>query len=614
MSDKYPKGYKIPEKPVVGVLSGWNKITTNRGDGTTPEGDHGFTVPDLLRLLKVIREEFNPKRIGEIEELIRRHIARLDNPHQTDLKKMGTSVLQELYLLWLEYGNQGKSREEFLKVLFQYVKIADIETTRAGDAFDEVVHAFGLKTVMNDHDTNPEAHLALFETLFPGQPVYANPTYGIDAFVGLPADAEVTRNTSMTIYTATGVLKEIPGNTLMADYSSGKCAFPIFGETINYVEESENFGNTDFWRCKYSNVVRSAGIQSPRSYSENAYVLKEVANANPVCHEMRYIRENWTVIAGQYYTISLFVSPMGRNAIGIELGDVIDPEDTFGFKDSGLLPFDRGMFLHSSLNGKNYRNIHFDITTQEVFISDKAVGLTGYVYPLYNGWYRIQATFQALRTMPFQFRIYPLDIFDGDESSEGVNNAGVAIFGIMGTEGPTLPPYIPSLNGKSGKIGATSVQIPLDDWYKKDTGTIVAQFNNNAIDCRLKSTSEIYNIGNAGNSIVALARMPVGHNNRVYMAGYGTNSTLLASQYTEGSKEPWLTIMQGYGYPKHLFAGEENDAYEIDTNKDVNQNANYLYLGCDRYKGSQLNGFLTHLYYYPELLRPGNINFFTGKR
>ena len=56
MSGKYPKGYRIPEAPTVGVLSGWNKITTQRGDGITPQGEHEFTIPDLVLLLRDLRD------------------------------------------------------------------------------------------------------------------------------------------------------------------------------------------------------------------------------------------------------------------------------------------------------------------------------------------------------------------------------------------------------------------------------------------------------------------------------------------------------------------------------------------------------------------------------
>lgn len=615
MSGKYPVGSNHPEKPIVGVLSGWNKITTTKGDGTPLKGDHEFTIPDLLRLVKALRQEFSPERIAAVEELIERHVARLDNPHQDDLYKMNTSVLQELYLLWVEEGNQGKTREEFLKVLFQYVKIADIETTREGEAHDEVVTALGLKTVVTDHDLSLDAHDALLEYLFPGEPVCAYPTYSLDAYQGFPVDVTIHRKSPMTIITSTGLVKDIPADTLETDYSTGVPAWPIFGDTTNHLERSEELGHDGTWRPRYAYMERTPGIQTPRDYREDAWVLKEVGKPTPVCHELLYTRETFNVAEGKYYTISLFASPMGRDCLGIEVFDVVDAAGRFGYKNSNLLPFDQGTFASGTAVAESYRQIHYNMDRREVFISDTAVDLHGYIYPLYNGWYRIQFTFRALRSMPLNFRLYTLDIVDGDESHEGKNGLGVALFGLMATEGPWLPPYIPSFGLEKGHIAATSVIVPVSgEWYRYDCGSIVTKFNNNAIDCRLPGACEIYNFANGSNSVTHVARMPVGHNNRVYLAGYGANSVTAAAQYVNPSKERWLDIMHCYRYNSHLFGGAANDTWEIETMRKVNDDVVSIYLGCDRYERSQLNGFLRSLTYYPEYLKPGNMAFFTGRK
>ena len=602
-----------PAAPVTGGLSGWNRITTQDAEGKAPVGDHQFTVADLVSVVRSLREEFSPQNLAAIEEMIRRHIDRKDNPHDTDLNKMHTSVLAELYQVWLAQGNKGTT-EEFLKVLFQFVQIADIFTTREGEALNEVVSPRGLATVVNDHDIDLYAHDELFADLFPGAPVRALPTFSIQGHIGLPDGSIVRRSSPMTVVTSVGMVKEIPADTLEPDYSAGDPALPVFDTVENMLEESENFGLAGTWMCRHSELSKTTGIQSMRDYYEECWVLKELASPTPVAHEMLYIRETADILIDEYYTISVFVSPMGRTCFGIEIQDIIDEKGRLGFEGSKLLPFDHGTFMGTKT--QQYRCIHYDTASGEVFINSKSQDLRGYIYPMYNGWYRLQFTFRALRSMPLQFRFYTLDLVDGDGTYEGTDGLGMAVFGAQVTKGAFLTPYVPSLGGTKGSIAATTVQVPINDsWYRRDAGTVVSVVNNNAIDARLDNNSSLYDIGAGTESLVALARMPVGNKNRVFMSTHGTNSTTLASTWTKPTKQRWLTTMQGYSLTKQLFGDSDGNAVEVPNTKlmAVNKVCDYLYLGCNRQLGNQLNGFIREWTFYPECLESGNSVFFAGR-
>lgn len=604
--------YRNPDKPTIGTLSGWEKITTNRADGTPVATDHGFTLVDLLALVRAMRAEFDPDRIAEISELIERHIARTDNPHLTDLSKMGTSVIQELYLLWKENGHPDGTREEFLKVIFQYVKIADVAATIEGTAHDQVVTALGLSTVMKIHDEDPYAHDALFSRLFPGEPVKAYPTYSLQGILGMPVNAVVSRSSTMTVFTNTGQIKTVAANTIDVDWSTGRPCFPIFGSLTNLLEESENINNTGQWRASFATVERDASVPFPRNVSQGCWAIKETTTATPEVHGITYVRETANIVAGKYYTITAFVAPSGRNCVGIEVFDYVNDDGRFGFLNSNLLPFDQGTFMGTSFSAEAYRNIHYNLETGDIFISQKSENMYGYIYPLYNGWYRIQFTFKALTSMPASFRIYALDIYDGDVSYEGKSGLGIAVFGLTLTEGCFLPPYIPSLNGSKGSITATSIKIPVGSWYRKDAGTIATAFNNNTINTSLAAVSEIYNLGNGSSALSHVARIPINNRNRCFLGGYGTNNGTLASTYTKECTQQWLVLMHAYRYDSHLFGGRENDIVEVDTSAQINQNVSYLYLGCDRYERNQLNGFVRSWVYYPEYLVAGNMKFFNS--
>lgn len=583
--------YKSPDNPVIGALTGWSKLTTNRTDGKPVEGDHGFTVPDLLRLVKALRAEFSPARLAEIEELIARHVSRKDNPHETDLLKMGTSVINELYKVWRENGHTDGSMDEFLSVIFQYVRIADIETTREGIAEDQVVTALGLFTVVNDHNEDPDAHAAMFSKLFPGSPVLAYPTYSLTGYLGLPADVEVTRNGELTVMSSTGQLKVLGKNTLSEDYSLGQPAFPIFGAVTNLVTESEAINNADVWSVENATVNNAPSIISPRNMSSTCLAIRETAMPTPAVHGIQYKGPNIAITKGKWYTISAFVAPNGRKAFGIE-------------------PFDAYTEAQIPTAANPYRYMHFNLETGETFASPDAPGHYGHVYDLGNGWKRVQLTFKAASSTNLVFRMYSLDIFDGDGTHEGVTNAGVALFGIMVTETPYITPYVPSL-GNRGTLAATTVRIPIGAWYRGDAGAIITTLNNPFPD-RNGIVSEIYNFANENKNITHVARFPADGSGRIYLTGYGVNNQILASSYTAKTYDDWQMCMHSYSTSEHLFGGRENDTVIKNVTGQANPDAKYIYLGCNRNRRSILNGYIRSLIYYPEYLIPENMPFFNS--
>lgn len=613
MSNKYtPFYHRHPEGRPVGALAGWDKITTQTADGTTPSGDHEFTAADLLKVVRAFRAEFNLQRLDEIEMLIRKHMARTDNPHKLDLADLETSVLQELYKLWISTGATG-TREDFLKVIFQYVRIADIPTTRLGKAYDQVVSAAGLAAVVKDHDESEDAHEAIWLKLFPGEELRTTPTFAMHAYLGLPHTAIVTRPSPMWVLTDTGIIKKIPENTLEADHGTGEAAFPLFDALTNYIEESEDFSD-GVYVPKNAEVVRNAGIASMDEAASAAYVLQEKFSAVPLRHELRYYNESINIIQGQYYTISIFVRPNGRDCFGIEILDLLSGAGSFGFAGSGLLPFDQGTFRQ--LSAAAYRNVHFKCSTEQVFINSKAQDLFGYIYPCYNGWYRLQVTFKALSTVPMQISMYTIDIHDGDDTCEGIAGQGLALFGLEFTDGPFLPPYIPSRDHVMGSIAATTVQIPMgdDDWFTNKNGTFVTEVSNIGIDCQLVRACEMYNLADALTNVTAIARFPKGHNNRAYFAGYTAANAVARSGWSPASKKRWVQAIHGYTTEKHLFAGPlAASESNVPTPAPLNPNAKTLYLGCSRYLRDQLNGYIRSLIYYPEIITPKATHFFFGE-
>ncbi len=581
---RYPAGYRSKDAPILGVLSGWNKVTTNKADELPIKTDHGFTIPDLLRIVRILKDEFSPEKISSIEEMIEKHIARQDNPHHVDLPQLNTSVLQELYKLWLEKGYLG-TEDDFLRVIFQYIKVADIDTTREGKVYDEVVHSLGLKTVVEDHDLDPRAHDRLMARIFPGSPVTRPPAYAIDAFIGNTYDMKVSRASSLWILNANGVIEKLGNNELKADYSTGYPAFPIFAANTNLIKESENFKNTTYWTVSEARIETSSTIYSPKNSAEGCSLLIESTSATAKLHALTYKDTSITKLRDNWYTISAMVTPAGRSCVGIKITS--ESEDRFPW-------------------------VHFDLEREDVFTEDFADHIFGKIYPLYNNWYRIQVTFRAETDGKLTFQIYPLDIYDGDAVYEGLGDRGIGLYGVTVSSTAYLIPYIPSSNGTCGTIAPTILKIPTNTWYNKAAGTVVICCTNVGVDTKLTQSSTIFEVGSP-DSVAMSAIIPVGNNNRFFMANYNNRNVTIASKWTQASTKTWAFIMQGHANLRHVFGGTEGDASYVASTTTTNQNVSYLYLGCSRHGTGQLNGFIRTFTYYPELLEPNNMPFFTGR-
>lgn len=569
----------IYTRAVVGTLSQWDKFTTRTIDDKIPVSDHEYTIEDLFSLLNTLRRSFDANVIEEIEDLLHKHRHDFNNPHRVDLDKMNTSVVQELYKLWIEKGNQG-SREDFLKVLFQYIIIADIETTRAGDAYDQVTSVKGVATVLEDHNTDANAHEAMWAKLFPGSRVDAVPSYAIHGFIGFPCDVSVSRNSPMWVLNAVGQLEQIPANTLAADYSLGNAAFPIFSAHTNLLVESENFFDTSKFSISNATIVRSSSISNLRDQNQMSLELIETVTPGSTIHGIT-VTQSIQTAANTYYVISAFVRPKGRTCAGLAVSTGV----------GGAYPF-----------------AQFDLENQFVFVNDTVKErIQGHVLKLYNGWYRIWMVVKSVSAAEMSPKLYSLDIYDGDMHHQGQANVGLAVFGISVTQGETIPPYIPS-SGSRGILAATTVSTNASSWYRKNEGTVVITATN-IHGVTLDRSHELYTLG-AGTSAIALtARFPAGHKDRCYFSAYANGNSQIMNAWSEASDRFWVIAVHGYSNVEHV-TGTWGTPVTSGASISVNPNVTTLYLGCDRYGGNQLNGYIKSIVYYPSKCTEDNLRFF----
>lgn len=566
---------------VTGTISGFEFTTDPEDNITLPSSDHEYTLPDLYNQLRALRNILDPEKLQQLEELISSHLVNFRNPHKVSLALMGTSVLKELYNEWIAHGGIG-TEDVFLKVIFQYVKIADLQTTLQGTALDEVPSVSSAYQLVKLHNEDINAHTSMFGHIFPGSEIKTIPTLSIHGFIGISPVLNIIRDGPLWYTNQFGLLQEAKNNELPADSSFGDQCFPIFGEHTNLLVQSEDFSNTAHWEINKAELKKSTSISDIRLQDNFAWFFCETQDDTPVAHKIRSIHPI-NINANKPYTISLFVHPVQRTCFGINLGN-----NAVG----------------------QYSFVHFNLLTEEIFTNRTVSNtvLTGGVTALTSGWYRVWVTFTPSSDMEIHPEFYPLDIYDGDDTYVGNGLFGCCISCAEITQCAQIPPYIPSL-GTQGALHATIISASLDDWYRKDTGTFVVDVSNMSMIVP-EATKEIFSIGNGISSIALNVKFTTSNKQRGYFTSYNQSNSVIVSHWSVENNRDKATFIHSYSPTKQLLGYLGAEPYVVTTSFPINTDANQLYLGCDRYLSGHLDGYLYRFVYYPSICTEDNIHFF----
>lgn len=575
-------------KRTVGAISGWDQITTdNNTTNTKPVSDHDYTIVDLELMLRGIKKMFDPKYLDRIESIIHTHIEDKNNPHKTDLSKLHVDALQELYKIWLEEGYQG-SRDKFIKVLFQYVKIASVETALKGESYDEITSVKDVFEMLERHNLDENAHTGLFSSLFPGGEITFDPTFSVKAYLGLPYSGyDFTREGKMWVVGCDGYLKEVEEDEVGIDYSLGCASIPIFDETYNLVTESEDFYDRNHFTCENGSIDVCDAFTSMREEESYVRVFLEKNTVEASVHGIRYNRDNIETVDDEYYTVSCFVRPYGRDSVGI--------------------------FVENDLVGSIYSFVQFDLKNEKVFYHTELENVIGEMYPIFNGWYRICMTFRAVEGgLKIRPKIYTLDIYDGDMTHSGKDGLGIGLFGLMVSKGEKIVPYIPSI-GEQGKIGKSSLvfDIEQDNWYNKLQGTWVFDFDSYK-NVLINKNKTLFTIANGVQNSVLISKYPPGYRNRLYYTSFDGNNQALTSMWCNPSEIDKTVSCYAYGKDYHICATYGDPTISV-ASKLINENAGKIYVGTNRLLGEHFNGYFYGFCYYPFRCTEDQIRYIRGK-
>lgn len=617
MSDK--TYFQTRRQQVLGSISGWDRLTTAEPEDSThiPSNDHLYTLPDLYLMMKKIMSRIDPDQIEYLIQSIQEHINDKDNPHQTSLDKMSTSVIKEMYNLWIDEGYIG-TEDQFLKQLFQYVKIADLETTLAGEALDQVPSVYTAARLVEKHDQSLDAHANLITSMFPGTPLQGPPTYAILGLVSqakIPDDVIVERSGSIWVCNSFGHLEEVPANTIKPDWTLGEPALPIFDEYANSLYYSEDFSKfpteTNINKLKGSGGVtieKSTSIYSPRVPDEFVWYLRETQDTKAVPHYLSYATD---VTKDKVYTFSIYVKPVNRRGVKIK-----------------ILPRVSGVFAPITNTNDDEGKLSFlayDFVSKEIYVPTEVTTkgtMTGGMAELASGWWRVWITFKAQSTeRSINIFFYLSDILGGDFGYIGNGASGAGVFGHQFSSVSTITPYLPTGKGQR-YCGATKIKVPLnEEWFNKDASTVIVEVSNSRnTTIHNNNLNEVYTL--AGDTTESSMKVSLScfyptttTAHKPWFSAFSdeTDNSEVASGYGNLNTSLRSVLGQSFDNTSVITLSTGGDPITYNTNKKISTKSKYFYLGCSATNDksvSTLNGYLFRFEYYPFKCTEDNLKYF----
>lgn len=449
------------EKPL-GIITQYDEITfgdnANIGEdkNPVPKSRTKYTLDDIYILLRKLKGMIDPKNIERIERIVVKHVNDKNNPHNVTIDQLTTSVMNELYIDFLNYQNRTKydnkytldelkkliSSEQFLKLLYQDIKIADIETILEGTSTDTLVTPSGINELINIHNNDPNAHEKLFDYLIPGTMETYMPTLSLvaacDIFGGIFNSDFIQvykKSDYATFYMDNnGKINHTFDNFIPVDYSTGKAAYPFFDIYNNYCTHSYDFSNTKFIKTNVSVINNKSSITSMLDEQQFGVIYSNkiisTTNSETLKHKISY-----SINASEMETkspknlcISVFVKSGTISNIAINVYQDIE---------------------------KEHNAYHYNLDTCKTYCIEDEIDKNIYatINETPNGWKRLTYICPINNTKNATIDIYLLDIFDGDLTFIGDESKYCFIEGLqIEFDNDLASPYIPT-NGEIGESG-----------------------------------------------------------------------------------------------------------------------------------------------------------------
>lgn len=545
------------KKGVTGFLSGWSTYSTdtsNAAAGTIPEK---FSVAELLVELRRIKRDFDPKVLEKFVLLVEGHIHDEANPHNTTLESLNTTVIAELYAVWQEDGYTG-TIDDFKKVLFQYVEIADVDTTLAGTDPNKLVSVAGAKALYEDHISDLNAHDEMFRHIFPGSALDIMPTFSAQAFIDIPDNLTVERASSIIAHSPIGYFEEVPADTMAIDHLYSNPAYSIWGERTNMVRHSASLGTCSFTGGGVFTIINN--VTPNRDKLGVVFIEDETGETSTHGFES----ETLSFQQGHAYTVSTYVLPMDKRYFSLA--------------------------LPTTLGGSEFYPVHDLMGNEESYVpygyNDTMNSAEAVVLP--NEWVKVSLSFVAQATM--SAKVYGLfsDVIDGDMTYIGTGEQPGALYQLQIEQGLGASPPI-FTEDLIVTRPATVVKLPFVDFFNDRAGALVIT-TKKPVNLTLESERYLYELGNVSEGTL-YGKYEVLHNLKLTMGSYNLSRDVLDTDYSGDAERDETTYVHAYDMREHTYGNTGDDATVKSITDDTVSVANVLdYMMSDIYGSAGIVG------------------------
>ena len=144
-------------------ITSFQVISTNKN----PIIVDGILTEDILSIIHNTIDKYGLEKWKELIDFFYKHIVDYDNPHKFITEQLDMSLIDVIYNQWIHEGYTG-SKEEFINIFFQHIKLCDItddDIIDAGTAEDVIPVIAVLAKINEKHNNSLQAHSNLFNML-----------------------------------------------------------------------------------------------------------------------------------------------------------------------------------------------------------------------------------------------------------------------------------------------------------------------------------------------------------------------------------------------------------------------------------------------------------------
>lgn len=577
-------------KPLCMGVSGFVHYETERADA--PNYPPAVLSPaDILEMIRELTSLCSDPKFSNAVNTLKAHVEDMNNPHHTTLSQFSESIAEVLYNEFIKRTKSVISLEEFKKALFETIHIATDAEIDEGVCTTAVLSVFGARKYLSQHDTDPNAHQALFDRIIPGDPILEDPSFawypqfGISEYYINPLEVELGEGEEKVPYTYVGTdgyIHTEEEDMLPVDYVHRTPLVPCFNTRRNLIVDSTS---CSIFKQNNLRILEEAEEAPDKTITATAICQ----NDDIARYEINLVYPNCILPPKQPRTFSLFVKAEDQKLVKIEIQDSAN--------------VDLKTYAIYNLEGNTCLIVNHMGTYQAS------------LQKLSNGWFRCCFSMYNKKGLVSDLKITFFDnqgLDSNDFMTEATGQISAYVWGIQYEDGYQPSPYIPT-RGKIGVRPGIQVIVPVEEWYKDKAQTFHIDYWRPDID-PTQDTRPLLVMRNKTKPSMQIAHV----DQRVCVQRFYT--------YSEIGKEYDITTLQDevtppetsvlqvtHGLDNTKTITRVNTLLSMKSQSDLLHNPGTdLYVGCMP-DGQFFNGYIGDIIFYPICVSEDEAHFLNGE-